>query len=103
MNFRTIGLTKNLLSKPTNLSNIISRNYYCEKWIKQQEIEKLKQMDLMTIETLNMNQKEIFFHNQIKKILEQNNKIQIQNEKILSSIINLQTNTTNITNYNQYK
>jgi hypothetical protein len=96
MNFRTIGVTKKLLSKPTNLSNIISRNYYCEKWIKQQEIEKLKQMDLMNIETLNMNKKEIFFNNQIKKILEQNNKIQIQNEKILSSVTELQTNTNKI-------
>lgn len=98
MNFRTIKITKNTLSKSTNLSNIVSRNYYCEKWIKHKEIEKLKQMDSMTIETFKLNDKEIFYHNQIKKILEQNNKIQIQNEKILSSITELQTNTTNITN-----
>lgn len=96
MNFRTIGVTKKLLSKPINLSNIMSRNYYCEKWIKQQEMEKLKQMDLTSLETLNMNKKDIFFNNQIKKILEQNNKIQAQNEKILSSFVNLETNTTNI-------
>lgn len=101
MNFRTIKITKNLLSKPTNLSNIISRNYNCEKWIKQQEIEKLKHTDLMTIKTLNMNKKEIFFHNQIKKILEQNNKIQIQNDKILLSITNLQSISTNTTNINE--
>jgi len=95
MNFRTIKITKNLLSKPVNFSNIISKNYHCEKWNKQHEMEKNKQIDLITIETLNMNQKEIFFHNQIKKILEQNNKIQIQNEKILLSFTNLQTNITN--------
>lgn len=95
MNFKTIKITKNLLTKYV-LSNITSRNNRCEKWIKQQEIEKLIQIDLTTIETLKLNNKEIFFHNQIKKILEQNNKIQIQNEKILSSIINLQTNTNEL-------
>lgn len=95
MNFRTIKIGKNLLLKHNNLNITIGRNYYCEKWIKQQEMEKLKQMDLISIETLNINKKDIFLNNQIKKISEQNNKIQTQNEKILSLLTNLEINTTN--------
>lgn len=96
MNFRTIKITKNLLLKHNNITNIVNRNYYCEKWIKQQEMEKIKKIDLMSIETFDVNQKDNFFNNQIKKILEQNNKIQTQNKKILSLLINLDTNSTNI-------
>jgi hypothetical protein len=73
MNFRTFKITKKLLLKPINFYDTRYRNYHCEKWIKEQEIEKIKQLNSMTIKSLNMNQKEIFFHNQIKKILEQNN------------------------------
>lgn len=55
--------------------NIIKKNYYCEKWIREQEINKLKSTNKISIESLNLNQKEMHFDNQIKKILEQNNKI----------------------------
>lgn len=99
MNFRSLLITRKLAInyyKYPLLNQILpvqTRNYYCEEYEKKQKIKNKFNNDLITAESLKFDDKELFFYNKFIKILEQNNKIQIQNEKILSSIINLETNT----------
>ena len=102
MNFRSFVITRKLAInyyKYPLLNKIIpvqTRNYYCEEYEKKQKINNKLENDLIIAESLKFDDKEFFFYNKFKKILE-------QNEKILSSIINLQTNTTNTTNTNETK
>ena len=98
MNFRILPISKKIVTNyyknPLNqIVSIQTRNYYCEEYEKKQKFEKLLKDDLITANILKLNDKEIFFHNQIKKILEQNSKIQMQNEKIILSMTNSQNNT----------
>lgn len=107
MNFRILVITRKFATnyyKYPLLNQIVpiqTRNYYCEEYEKKQKIKNKLENDLITAESLKFDDKDFFFYNKFKKILEQNNKILIQNEKILSSITELQTNTTNTTNTNE--
>ena len=62
------------------------RNYNCEKWNKEQELLKIKNLEFEKIISMNLTQKETFFYSELNKISEQNNKIILnlikQNEEI---------------------
>lgn len=67
---------KNLISCQINSASFIQiRNYNCEKWNKEQELLKIRNSEFQKMISLNLNQKEIFFYNELNKISEQNNKI----------------------------
>jgi len=77
----------------TNSYLIPSRNYYCEKWIEEQEILKIKDQEFKKLVSVKLNDQDFFLYNEIKKNSEQNEKIisllKKQNEDIEIMIKNL--------------